>query len=78
MLITDHQNCFIFVTHGGLLSSIEAVHYGVPIIAIPIFLDQFINSNRASVRGYGIKVDLSYNLAQDLKSAIQEMLTDQK
>lgn len=68
----------IFITHGGLLSFIEAVHYGVPIIGIPIFLDQFINTNKASNNGFGIKVDLSYNVPQDLKFAIQEMLKDQK
>ncbi|KAL0818874.1 hypothetical protein ABMA28_008191 [Loxostege sticticalis] len=68
--ILAHPNCRLFITHAGLLSSTEAVHFGVPVIGVPISYDQYININSAVDRGYALQVTLSYNLPKDLKSAI--------
>lgn len=68
----------IFVTHSGLLSSIEAMHFGVPVIGVPISFDQILNAKKSVAAGYSITVEISYNLAQDLKHAIMEMLIDQR
>lgn len=62
----------LFITHGGLLSTFEALHAGVPFIGIPAFADQFVNVNRAERRGFGLRVDMSYNVVEDLKSAIEK------
>ena len=59
-----------------MLSTTEAIHFGVPIIAIPARGDQFLNVNRAVPKGFVIKVDLTYNLAEDLENAIQQMIDD--
>ncbi|KAM3962076.1 UDP-glucosyltransferase 2-like [Aphomia sociella] len=74
--ILAHPNCLFFISHGGLLSSTEAIHFGVPIIGIPIYFDQFVNVNRAVVKGYAISVPLSFNLPNDLKAAIRTMLSE--
>ncbi|KAH9636330.1 hypothetical protein HF086_012595 [Spodoptera exigua] len=71
-----HPNLVLFVTHGGLLSLTEAVHFGVPVIAIPVFADQFLNANQAQHKGIGEKVDLTYNLHKDLKVALDKVLAD--
>nr|ANI22002.1 UDP-glycosyltransferase 40F3 [Spodoptera exigua] len=71
-----HPNLALFVTHGGLLSLTEAVHFGVPVIAIPVFADQFLNANQAQHKGIGEKVDLTYNLHKDLKIALDKVLAD--
>ncbi|XP_059051675.1 UDP-glucosyltransferase 2-like [Achroia grisella] len=76
--ILAHPNCLFFISHGGLLSSTEAIHFGVPTIGIPIYFDQFLNVNRAVSKGYAIHVPLTTNLPNDLKPAIQTMLTDSK
>nr|QNS26330.1 UDP-glycosyltransferase UGT40AK4 [Ostrinia furnacalis] len=76
--ILAHPNCLFFVTHGGHLSSTEAIHFGVPIIGVPIFFDQFININKALSKGYALKVHLNYDLPRNLKAAIQTMLSDSK
>lgn len=68
----------MFVTHGGLLSVTETVHFGVPIISIPVFGDQFINALRAERKGYGKKVDLTYTMDQDIKEALNELLSNPK
>ncbi|CAH0731271.1 unnamed protein product, partial [Brenthis ino] len=74
--ILAHKNCIIFMTHGGLLSTTEALHFGVPLIGIPGRADQFPNINRAVSKGFAIKVNLSYTLAADLEIALQEMLNN--
>ena len=64
----------VFITHGGLFSSIEAIHFGVPIIGVPVFFDQFTNVEKAVQNEYALRVPLSYNLPKDLRVAISEML----
>ncbi|KAJ0172132.1 hypothetical protein K1T71_012105 [Dendrolimus kikuchii] len=76
--ILSHPNCVLFITHGGLLSTTETIHFGVPIIGIPVFADQFINVNVAVQKGLAKKVDLSYTMAGDLKAAIIDILSDPK
>lgn len=76
LLISAHPNCKFFISHGGLLSSIESVHFGVPIIGVPILFDQHVNVNKAVANGYAIKVDLDYDLPQKLKAAINILQTD--
>uniref|UniRef100_A0A2H1X1Y8 SFRICE_017750 n=1 Tax=Spodoptera frugiperda TaxID=7108 RepID=A0A2H1X1Y8_SPOFR len=74
--ILAHPNLVLFVTHGGLLSLTEAVHFGVPVIAIPVFSDQFLNANQAQHKGIGEQIDLSYNLDKDLKVTLDKVLDD--
>ncbi|KAL0820068.1 hypothetical protein ABMA28_006013 [Loxostege sticticalis] len=76
--ILAHPKCVLFITHGGLLSTTETIHYGKPIIGIPVFADQFINVERAVAKGFAKRVDLSMTMADQLKSAINEILQDPK
>ncbi|XP_026735995.1 UDP-glucuronosyltransferase 2B10-like isoform X2 [Trichoplusia ni] len=74
--ILAHPNLKFFITHGGLLSSIEAIHFGVPVITIPVYFDQFTNAEKAVKNGYAIRVPLSYDLPETLRPAIKSMLSD--
>ncbi|KAG7309342.1 hypothetical protein JYU34_005289 [Plutella xylostella] len=74
--ILAHPNCILFITHGGLLSTTETIHYGVPTIGIPAFADQFLNVKRSVKKGIAKMVYLSYNLADELKEAIEEMISN--
>lgn len=35
-----HANVKAFITHGGLSSVMEAIHYGVPMICLPLYGEQ--------------------------------------
>ncbi|XP_053615914.1 UDP-glucosyltransferase 2-like isoform X2 [Plodia interpunctella] len=74
--ILAHPNLLFFITHGGLFSSTEALHFGVPIIGVPIYFDQFININKAIKKGYALTAELSVHWADNLRKPIQMMLTD--
>ncbi|XP_075984666.1 UDP-glucosyltransferase 2-like [Anticarsia gemmatalis] len=76
--ILAHPNCKFFISHGGLLSSIEAMHFGVPIIGIPVLFDQVTNVKKAMWHGYALNVDLDWDLPKNLKVAINEMLSSDK
>lgn len=41
--ILAHPKVKAYVSHGGLLSTTEAVYHGVPIVGMPIFGDQRMN-----------------------------------
>ncbi|XP_022815720.1 UDP-glucuronosyltransferase 2B10-like [Spodoptera litura] len=76
--ILAHPNVKMFISHGGQLSSLEAIHFGKPIIGIPVFFDQFTNIHKAAQNGYALRVPLSQNLPRDLKPAINTMLSDDR
>lgn len=76
--ILAHPNVKVFITHGGLLGSTEAIYHGVPVIGIPIFGDQELNMARAQRSGYGLTVNYR-NLTQEaLTWALNEVLYDPK
>ncbi|XP_028166367.1 UDP-glucuronosyltransferase 2B15-like isoform X1 [Ostrinia furnacalis] len=72
--ILAHPNLRMFISHGGLLSSTEALHFGVPTIGIPVMFDQYINVNKAVSSGYALSAELSDDLPNTLRPLIREML----
>ncbi|XP_031768454.1 UDP-glucosyltransferase 2-like isoform X2 [Galleria mellonella] len=75
--ILCHPNTKVMITHGELLSLIEATYCGVPIIAIPLFGDQFFNIDLTVARGAGIRVDFTEELPRKIFEAIHEISTNQ-
>lgn len=56
--VTDHPKVRVFLGHGGLLGTIEAVHVGVAMIGIPMYGDQ--GTNMKMVEAAGMAVILQY------------------
>ncbi|KAL0808474.1 hypothetical protein ABMA28_012927 [Loxostege sticticalis] len=76
--ILAHPNIKVFITHGGLLSTLEATNAGVALLAVPVFGDQPSNAARAVRAGVARKVDFSYDMAEELKKELNEMLSNDK
>uniref|UniRef100_A0A182WAE8 Uncharacterized protein n=1 Tax=Anopheles minimus TaxID=112268 RepID=A0A182WAE8_9DIPT len=71
-----HPNVRLHITHGGLLSMMETVHYGKPILGLPLAGDQEILVNRATEAGYGLKLDYHNVTEEGLLDAINRILNE--
>lgn len=72
--VLAHPNVKMFITHNGLLSSQEGLHHGVPMLGIPFFADQLINTHRAVVQGYALQLDFPNITVDSLRWAFNELL----
>ncbi|XP_055846234.1 UDP-glycosyltransferase UGT5-like [Episyrphus balteatus] len=54
----------LFITHAGKGSTVEATYHGVPMIALPIYGDQFGNAREITEMGYGLTVN-HWNATED-------------
>lgn len=55
--VLAHPNIKLFITHGGLLGTTEAIFEGIPVLGIPIYADQQMNVVKAENMGIGIYMD---------------------
>ncbi|XP_063922010.1 UDP-glycosyltransferase UGT5-like [Zophobas morio] len=76
--VLAHPNVKIFLTHGGLLSTMEAVYHGVPLVGIPIMVDQKMNMALAVSNEYGIEVPYKELTENSLTQALDQVLNNPK
>ncbi|KAK7869407.1 hypothetical protein R5R35_000703 [Gryllus longicercus] len=74
--ILAHPKLRLFITHGGLMSTQEAVYHGVPVVGIPIFGDQQLNMNRAAAAGIGVALNFQDVTAEALGATLRRVLGD--
>ncbi|KAK1404655.1 Glycosyltransferase [Heracleum sosnowskyi] len=78
--ILGHPNIGGFVSHCGWNSVIESMKFGVPIIAMPMHIDQPINARLVEEVGAGIEVLRSHDLklhAKQVACVIRRVLNDE-
>lgn len=78
LFILAHPNVKIFITHGGLLSTMESLQFGIPLIAIPVFGDQPSNARRSEKAEHALVVKLSPKMDIDLKEKLNTMLNNDR
>ncbi|XP_054730555.1 UDP-glucosyltransferase 2-like [Anastrepha obliqua] len=76
--ILAHPNIKLFITHGGKGSVVEAQHFGVPMVGIPLYGDQPMNMEDVQQQGYGLYVDYANLKEETLRQAIEEVLHNPK
>ncbi|XP_066253000.1 UDP-glucosyltransferase 2-like [Euwallacea similis] len=74
--VLAHPNMKLFITHGGYASTIETVHHGVPIIAIPVFGDHKMNAVYAETKGFGRILPWQEITKEKFSSMIEELLSN--
>uniref|UniRef100_A0A336MS21 UDP-glucuronosyltransferase n=1 Tax=Culicoides sonorensis TaxID=179676 RepID=A0A336MS21_CULSO len=76
--ILAHPNVRAYVTHGGILSTTEAIFYGIPIVGMPIFTDQRHNIKTFVDLGIAVQVDYDKLSVESLSDAIKRVTGDKK
>lgn len=74
--ILGHPNCVLFITHGGIHSTEEAIYFGVPMLAISVFGDQLHNSLIMQNRGAAITIRYPELTDDIFKVALHKLLND--
>ncbi|XP_043463748.1 UDP-glucosyltransferase 2-like isoform X2 [Leptopilina heterotoma] len=74
--ILKHNNTKVFMTHGGLMGSQEALFYSVPLIGFPQSVDQFINVDVLVRKSMAIQMDHETMTTEHLIDSLNLILSD--
>ena len=69
-----HPQVKLFITHGGSNGQLEAIHHGVPMIAMGVDYDQIYNGRKVQNKEFGKHFSAKYFTSNDLYGAVQELL----
>jgi UDP:flavonoid glycosyltransferase YjiC (YdhE family) len=64
------------VGQGGMTSTMEALSFGVPIVALPQTPEQRTNASRLAELGLGIRLELGQQTQEALRGAVSALLGD--
>uniref|UniRef100_A0A6B2EIL5 Putative udp-glucuronosyltransferase n=1 Tax=Phlebotomus kandelakii TaxID=1109342 RepID=A0A6B2EIL5_9DIPT len=76
--VLAHRNVVLFINHGGIFGTQESIYYGVPMLTIPFYGDQFRNAYRSQARGHALVIEYDDISEENLSQKLQSLLTDER
>jgi len=70
-------HCDLVITHGGNNTTTEALHFGKPMIVLPLFWDQYDNAQRVDELGFGVRLPTYAFEDDELRSAVDRLVDDE-
>ncbi|KAH0508461.1 UDP-glucuronosyltransferase 2B17 [Microtus ochrogaster] len=72
--LLGHPKTKAFVTHGGANGIYEAIHFGIPMIGIPLFAEQHDNIAYIVAKGAAVSLDFRTMTRADLLNALNAVI----
>ncbi|KAH8420706.1 hypothetical protein KR222_002477, partial [Zaprionus bogoriensis] len=69
-----HPNVRLLITHGGMLSIIEAAHFGKPVLGLPVFFDQSRNVEYMVRNGVAELLDINTMTRQSFEGTLNKLI----
>ena len=66
----------LVITHGGNNTTTEALHFGKPMILLPLFWDQYDNAQRIDELGFGVRLSTYAFTEEEMAAALDRLLSD--
>ncbi|HEY7208137.1 MAG TPA: nucleotide disphospho-sugar-binding domain-containing protein [Gaiellaceae bacterium] len=67
----------LVITHGGNNTVTESLHFGKPMVVLPLFWDQYDNAQRMDELGLGVRLSTYEHTPDELLGAVDRLLADE-
>ncbi|CAL4113035.1 unnamed protein product [Meganyctiphanes norvegica] len=74
--ILGHPKTLLFISHCGIFGTQEAKYHGVPVLGVPISLDQYRNAAVLAKKGYGRVLNWSEMSVDSILENINTLIND--
>ena len=72
--LLGHKDIKAFVSHVGHNSLYESVFHGVPLVAFPLYGDQFFDAGKVEHFGLGLSVDQNSFTVEEMVEKIEHVI----
>jgi len=76
--LLGHPKAELFITHGGLQGTLEAIYHAVPLLCLPLGADQTHNCVKARKEGYAVLIDWNHISDETLKEGIKQLINNSR